>query len=500
MPARRNPPWQRDELILALDLYFRVDAGRVAASDQGVVELSELLNRLPIHDDRADAEGFRNPNGVKMKLMNLRTADPSYKGAGLTHGSELEAVIWNEFAGDRDRLRKIANTIRRLFAQANAAIDEDELEFQEGRISYRLHRARERDASLTRRVTTEQPTCAVCGFSFRDRYGEIGASFIEVHDTTKPEDALVRTSSRPADLAMVCSNCHRMLHRRRPWLEKDALPKLLRPEGRFAETRVAPLRAEDGPPKKRPITDTKIVDISVPLADWFRQRSKDPRIEWPYHPRTSDLSDFVRRRVLSDLLSRSKHLAQSAQAGEIVCDINVKLTGANGRTKKLDLIVGPPEKVVVDQAKTDEPLRKARVARPAFSLEIKSCMTEHGKATPRLVDEMLSSLDVARSSSPDATIMGLLLVNTAAMFTSPLNLPGPNVHTQPSAADRVITEIRQRVPVGNGGYDGLAIAVLDMDNERRIEAVDPAEWVPTSYQYAPVIAAMAERCAEFIGR
>jgi 5-methylcytosine-specific restriction protein A len=35
-------------------------------SDAEVVELSEVLNALPIHTVRPDAEKFRNPNGVAM--------------------------------------------------------------------------------------------------------------------------------------------------------------------------------------------------------------------------------------------------------------------------------------------------------------------------------------------------------------------------------------------------------------------------------------------------
>lgn len=57
---------------------------------------------------------------------------------------------------------------------------------------------------------------------------EVGKGFIEAHHTK-----LVSTlhengeETKIEELALVCSNCHRMLHRRRPWLEMDDLPKLL---------------------------------------------------------------------------------------------------------------------------------------------------------------------------------------------------------------------------------------------------------------------------------
>ncbi|MFN3092826.1 hypothetical protein [Bacillus pumilus] len=34
-------------------------------------------------------------------------------------------------------------------------------------------------------------------------------------------------STKVEDIAIVCSNCHRMLHRKRPWLNKDQLKLLI---------------------------------------------------------------------------------------------------------------------------------------------------------------------------------------------------------------------------------------------------------------------------------
>ena len=58
--------------------------------------------------------------------------------------------------------------------------------------------------------------CMVCGFDFAATYGDIGRDFIEVHHT-KPlysldEEMMVNPET---DLVCVCSNCHRMIHRKR---------------------------------------------------------------------------------------------------------------------------------------------------------------------------------------------------------------------------------------------------------------------------------------------
>lgn len=58
--------------------------------------------------------------------------------------------------------------------------------------------------------------CMVCDFDFEEVYGELGKDFIEVHHT-KPLSSLEQeiTINPEEDLVCLCSNCHRMIHRRR---------------------------------------------------------------------------------------------------------------------------------------------------------------------------------------------------------------------------------------------------------------------------------------------
>jgi 5-methylcytosine-specific restriction enzyme A len=57
--------------------------------------------------------------------------------------------------------------------------------------------------------------CMACGFNFEDAYGEIGARFAEVHHMMPLAEAGMRETNALTDLAVLCSNCHRMVHRRR---------------------------------------------------------------------------------------------------------------------------------------------------------------------------------------------------------------------------------------------------------------------------------------------
>lgn len=109
------------------------------------------------------------------------------------------------------------------------AEEDDELAFPEGKERYRLHKSKERSGELIKAAKQKRLqsdpnlACEVCGFSFVDKYGELGEGFIEAHHLFPISKLTEETKTKIEDLALVCSNCHRMLHRKRPWLELQQL-------------------------------------------------------------------------------------------------------------------------------------------------------------------------------------------------------------------------------------------------------------------------------------
>jgi 5-methylcytosine-specific restriction protein A len=238
--VKRNPSWQRDELILALDLYFRHHPYTLSKKHPEVVGLSEILNRLPIHTQRPDEEKFRNPNGVYMKLYNFLRLDPEYQVSGLSAGGKLEEDIWQQFYSDRTTLRALANTIINSLSVIETEknppqlIYQEEEYFPEGRVLYRLHRTRERNRDLVKKAKDKRKKeagllkCDVCQFNFFEKYGDIGADYIECHHTKPVSELEDSNKTQLKDIALVCANCHRMLHRKRPWLSIEQLKGLLK--------------------------------------------------------------------------------------------------------------------------------------------------------------------------------------------------------------------------------------------------------------------------------
>lgn len=78
------------------------------------------------------------------------------------------------------------------------------------------------------------PSCVVCGFNFEKRYGERGKEYIEIHHRVPIHTMDIRGTAKHLKTALnslvaVCSNCHRMIHRkRRQVLSPEELKTLIR--------------------------------------------------------------------------------------------------------------------------------------------------------------------------------------------------------------------------------------------------------------------------------
>jgi hypothetical protein len=92
-------------------------------------------------------------------------------------------------------------------------------EFEEGRILLSLHKKTERNRTLVDLVKTSRQgnnnklSCEVCGFCFAEKYGDRGRGYIEAHHIIPFNQLKGYRKSIVDDFALVCSNCHRMLHR-----------------------------------------------------------------------------------------------------------------------------------------------------------------------------------------------------------------------------------------------------------------------------------------------
>lgn len=85
--------WNRDELLLTINLYCKTSFGRLHKSNPDVIELSNFINRTP--------------SALAWKLVNFASLDPSLQARGIkgaANSSKLDKEVWNEFFNDWDNL------------------------------------------------------------------------------------------------------------------------------------------------------------------------------------------------------------------------------------------------------------------------------------------------------------------------------------------------------------------------------------------------------------
>jgi 5-methylcytosine-specific restriction endonuclease McrA len=131
---------------------------------------------------------------------------------------------------------KVWDRARQKFVGLEAVDESPEKIFKEGRVlaKYEKHIRIERRGSLPKHAkglrlkSDPYLRCDVCGFSFVETYGDIGDGFIEAHHLVPLAHLHGERAVRAADLALVCSNCHRMLHRSNPLLRPERLGELVK--------------------------------------------------------------------------------------------------------------------------------------------------------------------------------------------------------------------------------------------------------------------------------
>jgi len=149
---------------------------------------------------------FRDAGGGR-KVFLFR-AVKTMKGvmAGPVGWGNEKKVVWESAVGELKRF----------------PLEDDESAFPEGEVRYQLHRSRERDPTLAARAKrkrlkdTGAIKCDACDFDFSVEYGQLGDGYIEAHHTLPVATLDGTRKTKLSELALVCSNCHRMLHRASP--------------------------------------------------------------------------------------------------------------------------------------------------------------------------------------------------------------------------------------------------------------------------------------------
>lgn len=148
--------WTKDELILAINLYYKIPFGRMHSSNPEVKKLASIIGRTP--------------GSIAYKLVNFASLDPSLKARGIkgaSNASNLDKAIWLEFYTNLENLafeseKLLASTENTTVEQLNN-IPETEL-LQEGKTREALVKLRVNQSFFRKSVLAAyNNTCCITG-------------------------------------------------------------------------------------------------------------------------------------------------------------------------------------------------------------------------------------------------------------------------------------------------------------------------------------------------
>jgi hypothetical protein len=162
-------------------------------------------------------QGGSHGNGVELSSLVPRNPDITLL--------YLQKAIWRAFFPTLDA--------REVSVGQSQGTEEDGGAFLEGRLkqAFGYHRSRERNPQVVikakERAKQKDPNlhCEVCKFSFLKAYGQ---EYIEAHHIHPISERYKPTLTRVEDIALVCANCHRMLHRKQPGMSVETLKATLK--------------------------------------------------------------------------------------------------------------------------------------------------------------------------------------------------------------------------------------------------------------------------------
>lgn len=190
-----------------------------------------------------------------------------------------------------------------------------------------------------------------------------------------------------------------------------------------------------------------------------------------YHPRSSKHSDFLSHIIIADLLENCPAMAEKATRGELVVKLSHnQMVGLN--EWNIDIAFGtcagepqPPS--------NDEVIRYTAPVVIQVGIELKSVMTEHGKARRNRLRDFAAFASHGHHYEPKTVLGAFLVVNAAERFYSPLRKEDDiTQHGNKRASAREVAkaavDLFRSLPLRHSdsqseGLDGLGVLVVEHD-------------------------------------
>ncbi len=199
-------------------------SGFYLSMNQGVTEVLKTYKKKEKEILKIRSENFRAKINVRddfnLKEIDLKITNKTSIAKLYEYGNIYAKFYSKENIPDSETLavdlNYFLNVYQELIYNDNEEI-EDSLSnkvFEKKNLKY--HYRIERNTNISKKVKQKKGyKCEACQFDFKTKYGELGNEFIEAHhlipiaslEPGKVEMDIID------DFAVLCSNCHRMIHR-----------------------------------------------------------------------------------------------------------------------------------------------------------------------------------------------------------------------------------------------------------------------------------------------
>ena len=192
---------------------------------------------------------FNKPKEVVLGKLKIRFTN--------SKRTKVSTVYWMPQRKEFEKVDVCVTTVSEIEPDD---VDLSDVKGKEGKVRLVQHLRRERDPRLVREKKNAvlnakgRLECEACDFDFSIVYPGLGTNFCEVHHRISLSNSSKKKSTTTSleDLAILCSNCHRMIHRTKPMESIPTFRRRLKRQARCGGAQQdAPVDVSVGAPRRQ---------------------------------------------------------------------------------------------------------------------------------------------------------------------------------------------------------------------------------------------------------